>query len=75
MIEGTNVAASLIAKYRDRLQDPYSVAMSVTANATGICPIRVNARYFKARVSTAAGDAWEFALGIDDITASPMGAR
>jgi hypothetical protein len=76
MVEGTSVTPELTVLYRDRLQDNHAVTGSrVPANAYGYCPVRVNARYHRARITIPAGSEWSFATGIDDLKLSGMGTR
>lgn len=75
MIEGTNVTPSVTIRYRDRLQDTLSDASASVANAYGFCPTRVTARYHRARIDLPAGANWDFAVGVDDMTAVAMGRR
>jgi hypothetical protein len=76
MVEGTSVTPELTVLYRDRLQDSHSSTVQrVPANITGFCPVRVNARYHRARITLPSGSEWSFATGIDDIKVTPMGAR
>ena len=75
MIEGSMVTPTVTIRSRDRLQDALNDAVSVAANSNGYCPVRVNARYHRARVDIPAGSMWNFAVGIDDLKYSEMGAR
>ncbi len=76
MVEGTSVTPELTVLYRDRLQDAHSSTVQrVPANITGFCPVRVNARYHRVRVTLPEGSAWSFATGVDDIKVTPMGMR
>lgn len=75
MIEGTSVTPSLVIKYRDRLQDAHTSSAGVSANANGICPVRVNARYHRAQITIPATSYWKYATGVHDLKFSAMGAR
>ena len=75
MVEGTSVTPSITPKYRDRLQDAYTTGAAVAANSTGVCPMRINARYHRAKLTIPAGATWTFATGIDDIVSMKMGMR
>jgi hypothetical protein len=61
--------------YRDFQQSALTTGDESPVNAYGFCPMRVNARYFRARVAIPAGSQWDFATGIDDMKSSVMGAR
>lgn len=75
LLEGTSVTITVTIKSRNRLQDSHTSASAVAVNANGVCPVRVNARYHRAIVNTAANDNWGHANGIDDLLYSAMGTR
>ena len=75
MVEGTSVTPTFTPKYRNRLQESHTTGTAVAANANGVCPTRVNARYHRAKITIPAGDAWELATGLDDIVFTAMGTR
>lgn len=75
LLEGTSLTTTVTIKYRNRLQDSHSTATAVAVNANGVCPVRVNARYHRATINTAASDTWTHANGVDDIVAVKMGTR
>lgn len=75
MVEGSSVTPSITIKYRNRLQDNHTTGSPVAANANGICPVRVNARYHRAKMTIPAADTWSFATGVDDAKFSQMGTR
>ena len=47
----------------------------VAQNSLGLCPQRASGRYFRARIKLPAGQSWTHLQGIDEIAATPMGAR
>ena len=75
MVEGSSVTPSITIKYRNRVQDNHTTRSPVAANANGICPVRVNARYHRAKMTIPAADTWSFATGVDDAKFSQMGTR
>jgi hypothetical protein len=75
MIEGLNATPTVTIKSRNRLQDSYSSATPVAANANGVCPLRVNARYHRMIMTVPAASDWTFARGVDDIKFTATGAR
>lgn len=75
MLEGTSITTTVTIKYRNRLQDSHTSASAVAVNANGVCPLRVNARYHRATINTAANDNWTHANGIDDVMFTKMGKR
>jgi hypothetical protein len=75
MIEGNGVTPSITIRSRNRLQDAHTDATPVAANANGVCPVRVNARYHRAKMTIPANSDWMFATGVDDIKYSAMGKR
>ena len=50
---------------RNRTIDSHTFSTTVTANAIGLCPVRTNARYLRARMEMAAGQTWTHAQGIE----------
>ncbi len=75
MVEGTSVTPKLKLKYRDSTASAHIVGSDVTANSSGYCNFRVNARYHRFVMTIPAASSWDRALGIDDIKVSAMGAR
>lgn len=75
IIEGNMVTPSIRVGYRNRMQDVLQWSADVDANALGFCPVRSNARYQRVRVTVPAGSSWDIMRGLDEIKASPMGAR
>ena len=75
MLEGTSITTTVTIKYRNRLQDSHSSDSAVAVNVNGVCPLRVNARYHRATINTAANDNWTHANGIDDVMFTKMGKR
>lgn len=75
MVEGSSVTPSVTVKSRNRLQDSHTTGSAVAANANGVCPLRVNARYHRAKMTIPAADTWDFATGLDDIKFTAMGKR
>ena len=75
MIEGNSVTPSVVIRYRNRLQDSMNDKASVAANSDGRCPVRVKARYHRARITVPAASDWSFITGIDELKFTPMGQR
>jgi hypothetical protein len=75
MVEGASVTPSVTIGYRNRLQDVVQYGSTVAANANGVCPQRINARYHRAKVTIPAGDDWDKLTGLDDIVSTKMGRR
>lgn len=75
MLEASGATPTVTIRYRDRLQDAVNDGPAVAANSNGVCFVRHNARYHRARTTIPAGETWTRALGIDDINFSSMGAR
>lgn len=74
MVEGGAVPSALIG-YRNLQSDAVTWSASVTANANGMCPFRIDARYMRARVQTQAGDTWTHAMGVDEQSIAAAGKR
>ncbi len=60
---------------RARINDSVSYSATVTQNANGFCPFRVNSRYFRGRMTVPAASTWNHAQGVEAVKASPMGRR
>jgi hypothetical protein len=60
---------------RNRTIDPVSFDAPAALNGFGSCPVRANGRYFRARIDIAAGASWRHIQGVDELEASPAGAR
>jgi len=75
IVEGSSVTPSGLIRYRDRLSDSLSTDTAVAINGNGVCNVRRNARYHRARVIIPASSVWTFATGIDDLRVSAMGGR
>lgn len=75
MLEGSSVTITVTIKSRNRLDLSHTSASAVAVNVNGVCPVRVNARYHRATINTAANDNWTHANGIDDVVYSRMGKR
>ena len=75
MIEGTSITTTVTIKHRNRLQVSHTTASAVSVNSNGVCPLRVKARYHRAKINTAASDTWTHANGIDDVIFTKMGKR
>ncbi len=75
MVEGTMVTPSVTIRSRKRLQDSYTDATPVAANANGVCPVRVNSRYHRMKMTIPAASTWNFARGVDDINFTATGTR
>jgi len=75
MIDGNTVNTTNTVRSRDNLDDTYTDAMPVTVNSIGTCPVRVNARYHRARLTIPAAANWNFAMGLDDPDFTATGTR
>lgn len=75
IIQGTSVTPSVTIRRRNNMSDALTDESPVAINANGICPLRSNSRYHRAKVTIPAASSWEHAIGIDDIVVSAMGAR
>ena len=75
MIEGSSLTPTISVGYRDRLDATISYTNPVAANSNGICPVRANGRYLRAKMVIPASSSWNFARGIEDLKFSPMGGR
>lgn len=74
-LDGVNASTTLTILNRDRLIDSVSVATAnMVPNSTGFCEPRKTARYFRIRMTTAAGSDFTHLTGVD-IVATPAGAR
>lgn len=62
---------------RNRQIDDVTFSASVTVNSSGLCPVRTNARYHRARLEVPASNSWSIAQGIDVPLEHirPMGSR
>ena len=52
-----------------------SFGSDVAANGNGVCRMRSNARYHRARIKVPASAAWDHIVGVDDVDASPGWGR
>lgn len=75
MVEGSSVTPSLSVGWRNQLQDAVTYASPVAVNANGLCPVRINARYHRAKITIPAASEWTFARGLEDLKFSAMGGR
>lgn len=75
MVEGSMVTPTVTVRSRNRLQDSYTDATPIAANANGVCPVRVNARYHRMKMTIPASSSWNFARGVDDINFTATGTR
>lgn len=60
---------------RDRLIDAVTWGTPTPIDSLGYCAFRRKARYYRGRITGAAGDSWTHIQGIDDITARSLGTR
>jgi hypothetical protein len=65
IIEGSSVTATLTPITRNRQNDAQVTGTAVAQNATGFCPLRVNARYIELQLDIAAGGTWSHAFAVD----------
>lgn len=72
LIDGGTLAVQVGT--RERANDPVVWSADVPQNAVGTCPVRLSARYHRARVKIGAEGQWSHAQGID-IEAMQEGAR
>jgi hypothetical protein len=75
MIEGSAITPTVTIRSRNNLDDSYTDATGVPVNSIGTHPVRVNARYHRAKVAIPAASSWTFAQGIDDVVFSETGGR
>ena len=75
MVEGSDATPAITIGKRNRLQDSVSYGSAVDAQTNGYCPLRVNARYHRARLTIPAASSWTFARGVDDVRFTAMGQR
>lgn len=75
LVEGGAGGVSLRVGLRNRTVDPVTFDAPSAMNAFGLCPVRANGRYLRARIEVDAGAAWTHVQGIDEVEASPAGAR
>jgi hypothetical protein len=64
LIEGTSVTITVTPITRNRLNDAQVTGSAVAQNATGFCPMRLNARFHQAKIDLAAAGTWTKAIGI-----------
>jgi hypothetical protein len=75
LIQGSSVSPTVSIGYRNRLNDAVAYTSAVAQNSNGVCNIRKRARYMRARMTTAAADTWDHAIGIGDIESRQMGKK
>ena len=69
-----DAAASVTIKSRERLADNATESSTSSMNTSGDNPVRQSGRYFKIKVKTPSGVAWNHAQGVD-LTATRIGLR
>lgn len=74
LVEGGAVPTVSIG-WRNLQSDAVTFDSAVTANSNGVCPVRRDARYLRARIQLAAGSTWTHAMGIDDPDLIATGKR
>jgi hypothetical protein len=62
---GTAITATL--GYRNLPTESMQYASASTMNAVGFCPVRIDSRYLKARVTIPAASSWTHAIGINAV--------
>ena len=75
MIHGNDPRPSVLIRHKDNLHETFDETAASQVNNTGLCTTRVNSRYHRARVTIPAGTTWDHAIGVDDVTFTPMGVR
>lgn len=75
LVDGGAGGVSLRVGIRNRTVDPVTFDAPSAMNGFGLCPVRANGRYLRARIEVDAGAAWTHVQGIDEIEASPAGSR
>jgi hypothetical protein len=77
LVEGTSVTPTITPLTRNRQEDAATTGAAVSMNTTGLCPLRINARYVAAQVDIPAGSTWTHATGlmIPDEKIVPVGYR
>ncbi|MGH7185566.1 MAG: hypothetical protein ACREIB_04715, partial [Pseudomonadota bacterium] len=73
IVDGGSVSVRIGTRNRTDVPVSYGSPASMTAH--GACPVRANGRYLRARIEIAANGAWSHIQGVDEIDASPAGAR
>jgi hypothetical protein len=75
MIDGSNLRPSVIIRSRNNLHEPLVDSVAAQVTNSGNVPVRVSARYHRAKTVIPASTDWIHASGINDIQSSRMGAR
>ena len=78
LVEGvatTGAGITLQLGARDTTVEPVSWTAPRGLDGNGVCPVRSNARYHRARIGLTAGTAWSHIRGVDEVQARPEGTR
>jgi hypothetical protein len=75
LVDGGGGGVSLRIGTRNRTVDPVSFDGAAAMNAFGLCPVRANGRYLRARIEIGAGVGWTHIQGVDEIDAAVAGVR
>ena len=75
IIEGVDTSMAVTIKGRTDMHRPYNDYGPYEVNDIGYCPVRVNERYHRAKITIPANENWTFIRGIDDLKFSKMGYR
>lgn len=75
MIEGVFNTPSVIIRSRNVMHETLVDHAASAATSTGVCNVRVNSRYHRARMIVPATADWKHLMGVDDLKFSAMGAR
>ena len=75
IIQGTSVTPSVTIRRRNHMHEALTDETAVAINSVGICPVRSNARFHRAKVTISAASTWQHAIGVGDIKVSAMGER
>jgi hypothetical protein len=75
IVEGAFTAPSIVIRSRDVMHETLRDAPASQATHTGVCNVRVNARYHRAKMTIPPNADWKHADGIDDVKFSTMGQR
>ena len=63
IVDGNGVSGSLL--YRDTQDGAYSTTPATAQDVSGVCRVRAEGRYVKARVDIPAGISWRHAIGVE----------
>ena len=64
LVDGSSVAINVTPITRNRQNDIPTTGSMVAQNSRGFCPLRINKRYVRLKITTGSGDSWDHLRGV-----------